>query len=142
MTTAKTSEEVLRFWYEEAGPGKWFEQDARFDSEIRERFGGTYEAASAGELFVWRGTADGRLAEVVVLDQFSRNMFRGSARAFQADAVALVLAQEAVRLGVHSDLGDWKAGILLPYMHSESKRIHEEALEHSLLRRVYADSCG
>jgi uncharacterized protein (DUF924 family) len=123
-----TADDVIRFWYEEKGPSAWYASDPDLDAEIRERFGATIAAARVGELFAWRDTAAGRLAEIVVLDQFSRNMFRESARAFDADPVALVLAQEAVRLGVHEALGERKAGVLMPYMHSESKLVHEVAV--------------
>jgi uncharacterized protein (DUF924 family) len=123
-----TPDAVIHFWYEEKGSSAWYASDPDLDTEIRERFGATFEAASVGELFEWRDTASGRLAEIVVLDQFSRNMFRNSARAFAADPVALVLAQQAVSLGVHEALGDRKDGVLMPYMHSESRRVHEEAV--------------
>ena len=122
-------EAILRFWYEEAGPEKWFIKDADFDAEIAARFMRTYEAAAAGELFEWRSDDAGRLAEIIVLDQFARNLFRDSSRAFSADPVALVLAQEAVGLGAHHRLGDRKATLFMPYMHSESRRVHEVAIE-------------
>ena len=121
-------EDILRFWYEEAGPSTWFKDDPIFDATIRHRFGAIHAQAIAGELFEWRGDATGRLAEIIVLDQFSRNLFRNSPLAFQADPTALVLAQEAVSRGLHETLGDRKPGILMPYMHSESKRVHEEAV--------------
>lgn len=124
-----TTDEVLRFWYEEAGPERWYVNDPAFDAEIRERFATTYEAAAVGELSGWRDGSQGRLAEVIVLDQFPRNMFRESPRAYLADPIALVLAQEAVRLRLHEELGERRAGILMPYMHSESRRVHEEAIE-------------
>jgi uncharacterized protein (DUF924 family) len=123
------AETILRFWFEEAGPEKWFAKDADFDAEITARFMGTYEAAAAGELFEWRSDDAGRLAEIIVLDQFARNLFRDKSRAFEADPVALVLAQEAVGLGAHHRLGDRRATLLMPYMHSESRRIHEIAVE-------------
>lgn len=122
-------EEILRFWFEDAGPEKWFTKDSDFDAEITRRFLSTYEAAAQGELFAWRSHAEGRLAEIIVLDQFARNLFRDSPRAFAADPVALVLAQEAVQIGAHLPLGDRKATLFMPYMHSESRRVHEVALE-------------
>ena len=122
-----TPDEVLRFWYEEAGPDAWYAQNPAFDAEVRNRFTATYEAAAEGELVDWRRDASGRLAEIVVLDQFPRNMFRNSSRSFLADPVALVLAQEAVRRGAHEALGVRKPGLLMPYMHSESAPVHVEA---------------
>jgi uncharacterized protein (DUF924 family) len=127
-------EEVLHFWFEEAGPDKWFTRDPAFDEEVRVRFSAAYEAAAAGELFEWRRDAPGRLAEIIILDQFARNLFRDSARAFAADPVALVLAQEAVGLGAHNALSERKAVLLMPYMHSESRRVHEVAI------RLFADT--
>jgi uncharacterized protein (DUF924 family) len=78
---------VLAFW-REAGPDKWFKKDSGFDEAIRARFLAAYEAAARGELSAWEQNADGALALCVVLDQFPRNLFRGSARAFAADPLA------------------------------------------------------
>jgi uncharacterized protein (DUF924 family) len=120
---------ILRFWFEEATAQQHFGKDEKFDAEIRQRFGDTHTAASHGELFEWRSTPEGRLAEIIVLDQFSRNMFRDSARAFACDQMALVLAQEAVHTGVDHKLAqDQRLFLYMPYMHSESRRIHAVAL--------------
>ena len=87
-------------------------------------------AASQGELAGWRGSAGGRLAEIIVLDQFSRNIYREEVRAFARDGMALILAQEAVRAGIDKDLTDAQRPFLyMPYMHSESALIHEHAVE-------------
>ncbi|MGH8116341.1 MAG: DUF924 family protein, partial [Rhodanobacteraceae bacterium] len=91
--------DVLHFWFEEATPEQHFKKDDAFDAAIRARFADTRAAAARGELAAWRDSADGRLAEIIVLDQFSRNLFRDSAQAFAADGMALVLAQEALRAG-------------------------------------------
>ena len=121
-------DDVLRFWFEEAQPAMWWETDPAFDEEIRRRFSPLHARASQGELAAWRATPNGRLAEVIVLDQFSRNLFRDSARAFAQDLAALVLAQGAVAAGVHLALDPVRrALLLLPYMHSESAAIHVEA---------------
>ena len=83
------------------------------------------ERAAAGELYPWRATAEGRLAEVIVLDQFSRNVYRNTPQAFAQDPVALVLAQEAVASGALNQLDPTQRSfLLLPYMHSESRQIH------------------
>jgi uncharacterized protein (DUF924 family) len=120
--------EVLRFWFEDTGPQAWWRSDPEFDERIRRRFASLHESASRGELFGWRTTARGRLAEIIVLDQFSRNLFRGSARAFAQDPAALVLAQEAIAAGAHLALEPVeRAFLLLPWMHSESRAIHVEA---------------
>ncbi len=121
-------EVVLRFWFEETTPQQHFRKDAAFDALIRERFGDLQRAASRGELFGWRDTPGGRLAEILVLDQLSRNIFRDSAEAFASDAVALVLAQEAVRCGADAALPpERRAFLYMPYMHSESRRVHAVA---------------
>lgn len=118
-------EQVLSFWFQEIDPKLWFDVDPSFDALIRERFLGVMHQAAAGELFGWRTTAQGRLAEIVVLDQFSRNVYRDTAAAFAQDPVALVLSQEAVASGSLTSLDPvQRAFLLLPYMHSESKRIH------------------
>ena len=90
---------ILHFWFEELTPKQHFAKDAALDEAIRTRFGATLEAAGRCELFAWRATPEGRLAEVLVLDQFSRNVYRDTARAFAQDALALVLAQELVANG-------------------------------------------
>ena len=87
---------ILRFWFEELTAKQHFVKDAALDETIRARFGDTLEAAARCELFAWRATAEGRLAEIIVLDQFSRNFYRDTPRAFAQDALALVLAQELV----------------------------------------------
>ena len=116
---------VLGFWFEEAGPKAWWAPDPAFDELIRRRFGELHGRAARGELYGWRAAAAGRLAEIIVLDQFSRNLFRGSARAFELDLAALALAQEAVSAGAHLELeAVRRVFLLLPYMHSESREIH------------------
>lgn len=121
-------EDVLAFWFEETNPQSWWSAEPAFDELIRSRFDGLHQRAAHGELFGWRSTARGRLAEVIVLDQFSRNMFRYSPRAFAQDGMALVLAQEAVAAGADAALAPVQRSFLyLPYMHSESKVIHVQA---------------
>lgn len=127
---AVTPEEVLRFWFEESGYAQWFVRDEAFDAAIRERFAATHAAAAAGELWHWRKTPEGRLAEVIVLDQFSRNLFRDDARAFACDGMALALAQEAISHGEDERLENARRRFLyMPFMHSESGAMHEVAGE-------------
>jgi uncharacterized protein (DUF924 family) len=119
---------VLQFWFEEISPAQWWKVDAEFDRLIRERFADIHARASRAELFEWREQAKGRLAEIIVLDQFSRNMYRGDARAFAADPMALALAQEAVAARADLKLPpEQRVFIYMPYMHSESRLIHEVA---------------
>lgn len=121
--------DVLRFWFEESSPEQWFRKDPSFDETIRSRFLELHGHATAGELFPWRDSSEGRLAEILVLDQFSRNLFRDDPRSFASDPMALALAQEAVRREAHLDLTqEQRAFLYMPFMHSESLVIHEIAL--------------
>ncbi|HKX99434.1 MAG TPA: DUF924 family protein [Steroidobacteraceae bacterium] len=125
---AAESAAVLRFWFGESGSEAWWKPDPAFDATIRRRFAAVYERAILGELFAWRAKPEGRLAEIIVLDQFSRNLFRDSARAYAQDLAALALAQEAVAAKAHLSLEPvQRAFLLLPYMHSESREIHAVA---------------
>lgn len=122
-------EAVIDFWFKELSPTQWFRKDPALDDDIARRFGDWLEAAGRGELWQWRDSARGRLAEVLVLDQFSRNIYRGSCRAFARDPLALVLAQEAVAQRADRLLDvPWRAFLFMPYMHSESLAIHDEAM--------------
>ena len=99
------------------------------DETIRTRFGATLEAAARCELFAWRATPQGRLAEVVVLDQFSRNMYRDTPRAFAQDALALALSQELVASGQDRSLPlAQRSFAYMPYMHSESALVHAQSV--------------
>ncbi len=121
-------ESVLQFWFKEIAPAQWWKVDPAFDRLIAQRFGDIHACALRAELFSWRLSPQGRLAEVIVLDQFSRNIYRGSRRAFEADPLALALAQEAVAAGADRSLSqDERVFLYMPYMHSESKLIHEQA---------------
>ena len=131
----------LHFWFTELTPKQHFAKDPALDETIRARFGATLEAATKCELFAWRATPEGRLAEVLVLDQFSRNVYRDTARAFAQDALALALAQALVASGQDRSLPlAQRSFAYMPYMHSESALIHAQAvmlfaqpgMEHSL----------
>lgn len=122
--------EILRFWFQECSPEQWFQKSADFDRLIESRFLGIHRQAAAGELFQWRDSAEGRLAEILILDQFSRNLFRDDPRAFASDDMALALAQEALRGKHHLDLSvTQRAFLYMPFMHSESSAIHEIAMK-------------
>lgn len=121
-------EAILRFWFEELSPAQWWKVDPALDRLIAERFAGVHAQAARAELFGWRRVPEGRLAEVIVLDQFSRNMHRGHALAFANDVLALALAQEAVAAGADLALPEARRLFLyMPYMHSESRVVHEVA---------------
>ena len=120
---------VLKFWFEDIKPAQWFKKDPRFDETVKIKFAETHKSASRGELYQWRATTLGRLAEIIVLDQFSRNIFREKPEAFEQDRLALILAQELVLLDLDRQLTvAQKPFAYMPYMHSESKLIHVEAL--------------
>lgn len=119
---------VLDFWFQEIEPVQWWKKDPAFDRLIEQRFGEVLRQASRSELHEWRATARGRLAEVIVLDQFSRNVFRDTPAAFAQDTLALALTQEAIRSGALNELSESeRTFLLMPYMHSESAVIHAEA---------------
>jgi uncharacterized protein (DUF924 family) len=123
--------DVLTFWFDELEPKQWWIKDVAFDAQIAQRFGTVHRSAAVGELFSWRDTSEGRLAEIIVLDQFSRNIYRDAPGAFASDGMALALAQEAIRAGASATLsGIQGAFLLMPYMHSESQVVHEEAVKH------------
>lgn len=104
---------------------QWWRVDPALDRAIVERFGDLHGLAVRAELFEWRTSPHGRLAEIIVLDQFSRNIFRDDARAFAADPLALALSQEAVAAQADLVLAPVERAFLyMPYMHSESKAIH------------------
>ncbi|MCH8497499.1 MAG: DUF924 domain-containing protein [Marinobacter sp.] len=121
---------VLQFWFAELTPADWFRKDENLDRQITERFSELHARAATCELADWRADPHGRLAEIVVLDQFSRNMYRDKPAAFACDALALALAQEAVACGADRALNPKERSFLyMPFMHSESALIHERAME-------------
>ena len=121
---------VLAFWFDEIDPAQWWVKSAEFDRAIEARFGDVHRAAGRCELFGWRATAAGRLAEILVLDQFSRNIHRDTPLAFACDPLALALAQAAVEAGADLEVEDARRTFFyMPYMHSESPAIHAVALE-------------
>ncbi|EDM69199.1 hypothetical protein PE36_06922 [Moritella sp. PE36] len=121
--------DVIKFWFEDINPAKWWIKDSEFDQTIITRFSELHQRAVAGELFHWRRSAEGRLAEIIILDQFSRNMFRDTPRAFFYDNMALVLALEAIAFGADKELSQLQCSFLyLPFMHSESAVIHQQAV--------------
>ncbi len=125
---AEVYQQILDFWFVETKPESWWSGDPGFDALVRDRYAELLERASRSELDEWRRAAKGRLAEILVLDQFSRNIHRGTARAFAQDPMALALAQEAISAGAPSQLGPVERSFLyMPFMHSESRVIHETA---------------
>ena len=121
--------DIIRFWFEEHGPADWFASKPEFDALIARRFAETHSAVAHGEAWNWRSNPAGRLAEIIVLDQFSRQLFRGRAEAFATDQMALVLAQEAVGAGHHHFLPPpQRMFMLMPFMHAESAIVQHESV--------------
>ena len=121
--------EILKYWFEDLKQSQWWIPDAELDQSIGERFSEIHTKGTLCELFEWRVHAKGRLAEIIVLDQFSRNMFRGSPWSFASDALALALSQEAISVGADKELDPIERSFLyMPFMHSESLKIHEVAI--------------
>lgn len=122
-------QKIIDFWFTELEPKQWWQKDVAFDLMIQTRFGAVHNQAKAGELFHWRETALGSLAEIIVLDQFSRNIYRDKSASFECDSMALALAQFAISKGLDSELSQIQRIFLyIPFMHSESKLIHTEAV--------------
>lgn len=129
-----TQEDVLKFWFAGGMARKWFGGGEAFNADVTERFGETLQVASAGGLESWKDTAEGRLALVIVLDQFSRNIHAGDRQAYANDAEALALARVALRMGDDIWLktyrpDDWRTFLYLPFMHSEALEDQRRCLD-------------
>ena len=141
-------DEILRFWFGDAtaGPekatlrsGLWFGSSDKTDAEIKERFGERIEAARRGELHRWRNSAKGSLGLIILLDQFSRNVYRGSADAFSGDALARTVVAEVVEPGKDVELPLLHRSFLyLPFEHSESMEDQNRSVE--LFARLEAEA--
>jgi uncharacterized protein (DUF924 family) len=141
--TTSDPEEVLSYWFPEdinnadletlRREGKrWMQGDPEVDREITERFGGVLEQARRGELDHWADTPRGRLALIVVLDQFSRNIYRGSPLSYSQDEKALKLALEGIDLGMDRELTPVERNFFwLPLGHSEELALHERGVRHA-----------
>lgn len=137
--------QVLNLWFAPPGGPEhnrtravWFKKDDAFDAQIRERFGPLIESAFAGALDAWDDTVEGALAKIVVLDQFTRNAFRGTPRSFAGDARALATARVLVAKGADRALpGVRRLFVYLPYEHAEDLATQEESLR--LFRTLAAD---
>jgi uncharacterized protein (DUF924 family) len=136
-----TSAEVVSFW-REAGPERWFGKDEGFDLTIRARFLAIHQAAARGELALWEESPEGALGLVILLDQFPRNMFRGSAQAFATDPLARAVANRALARGFDQATDEMMRPLFyLPFMHSEllvdqdrCVRLHEAFGDPELLK--------
>jgi uncharacterized protein (DUF924 family) len=141
--------EVLEFWFEELTKKEWFGGGPELDELICKRFASVHAAVAAGEYWKYRSTPESFLAEVIVLDQFSRNMFRDTPEMFAYDPMALTLAQQAILAGYDTELPpEQRAFLYLPFMHSESPLMHIEAMrlfealgsdEHLKYEKIHKD---
>ncbi|MDP6475581.1 MAG: DUF924 family protein [Alphaproteobacteria bacterium] len=121
---------VLDFWLVETDPEKWFSRDDALDEEIRVKFSGLHERAVAGELADWRATPEGCLGEIILLDQFSRNLFRGDPRAYAADARAREIMDLALARGFDAHMSeDERRFLYMPLQHSENAAHQARSVE-------------
>lgn len=119
--TASAPSDILAFWFSPEVRAKWFVRDDAFDAELRQRFGPLLLDARQGELVHWSESPDGALALVILLDQLSRNIHRGTPEAFASDGMALAIAERAVDQGDDLRLTPEQRGVLyMPFEHSES----------------------
>ena len=132
-----TSQDVLDFWFGPADPaqpdgasrGIWWTRDADFDASIRQRFFATWQAACRGELEDWKGSPDGTLALVIVLDQFSRNLCRDDPGAWAQDPAAVAITLDAIDRGLDDELSHFgRAFLYMPLMHSEDRAVQVRSI--------------
>ena len=140
---------ILGFWFEDCSPEQWFNKDPAFDQLIRDRFAGTYSAGLAGRFDHWEGDILSGVALVILLDQFPRNMFRGTARMYEADRKALPLAKRLIASHDQASLSvDQRKFLYLPLEHSENlddqhtclalmRTLDEPRSEEAALRHLY-----
>ena len=122
--------DILYFWFEQISSDEWFKYDEMLDLKMVEKFIAIHSKAISGELFKWREEPLGRLAEIILIDQFSRNIYRDDPKAYSSDGMALALAEEVIRDNIHLNFETkHKQFLYMPFMHSESKSIHEIAVK-------------
>lgn len=125
-----TPQDIHAFWFETLAPEDWFTPNPKLDRRIAASFGALVLTAPTGMLASWRTSAVGRLTEILALDQFPRNIYRGRAEAYHGDALALQMAKEAIAASAPCELSaEERAFVYMPFMHSESLAEHERALE-------------
>ena len=135
-------EDVLSFWFEECKPKQWYVKDPEFDKLIQDRFGSLHMIAADGQLSAWRKSAKGALAEIIILDQFSRNLHRDNSASFASDALALDLTKQAIIKDFDNEFeghANMLSFLYMPFMHSECLEDHETAL--TLFSKPGLESC-
>lgn len=126
-------EDILNFWFYEVGPEKWFSADPALDEAVRTRFQSVYERAALEELREWENTPEGVLCLLLLLDQFPRRMFRGTAKAYETDDMALDLARTAIIRHFDDRIDKtFKLFFYLPFAHSE--RLGDQRLASFYIR--------
>ena len=121
---------VIEFWFSDRVKEKWWDKDTEFDQEIKAKFLNLHRELANQNLDQYLNSAESALAVVIVLDQFSRNMFRDSAESFAYDEKALKFSQSALAQGLDQKLADDKVAFLyMPFMHSENIDDHEKAVQ-------------
>ena len=129
MAKTATFDTILAFWFDEITPQQWFKKDESFDNLLRDRFGETVTAARSGALDIWADNATGCLALIIVLDQFTRNIYRDTPLAFSGDEMALALAMRCIQRGyLDTPNSDHRHFMLMPLMHSEDLAIQEMSI--------------
>ncbi len=124
-----TKEDIINFWFEEISPEQWFKEDKKFDAMLLERAGATVRKALNGQLDKWSKSSTGSVSLVILLDQFTRNIFRNTPKAFSGDEMALVLSQKSINSEWFAKLSiAYKQFLLMPMMHSEDISIQEKSL--------------
>jgi uncharacterized protein (DUF924 family) len=112
---------IINFWFKEVSPKQWWTKSTEFDQLVRHRFLSLYEETRDGQYLEWLNSPQGCLARIIVLDQFSRNMFRDKPESFQTDRLALAAAKHAIDQGFDSGMqSNHKAFLYMPFMHSEA----------------------
>ncbi len=131
-------QDIIHFWFEETTPRQWFQVSPEFDEMIRSRYGALYEMAAQGMCEEWKRDVQGNLALCLVLDQFPRNMFRGSAKSFATDKDALLLSKQAIHRGYDQVLPPVRRRFLyMPFMHSEN--LSDQRRSVDLFGKMQAD---
>lgn len=122
-------QDILDFWFEDLTPQQWYIMDDALDLRITEKYIALHSLIVAGEYAFWRNKPIGRLAEIIVIDQFSRNIYRDDPKSFVNDPMALALAQECIRGKYHTQFSPiFRQFIYMPFMNSESRIVHDTAL--------------
>lgn len=139
--TANKVESVLAFWFEESKPAQWYRRDAAFDQEIEKRFGGLHEAARNNRLDDWQTQPRSALARIIILDQFSRNIFRDSPKAYAFDDMALAASRDAISRDLDTQFSaKQQAFFLMPFMHAENLSVQKESVRHFKTRMSGGDN--